>query len=731
METASRHVGSVVRRLLTVGAAAFVFMTVLVAGTLATGGSALATPAVSASDEDAPALYLVTLEGPGTSGSPSPLPPALIRWGMETEQNAALALVDAGPPVYRWTTALNGFAVPLTSVQAADLAAVPGVTLIEKNSVRPLAATTSSATGLTDASGPRSSGRRGGAGVVIGIVDSGIYPDSPLFADVPGLGRASSRFVGECTTGQEWEASTCNRKLVGSAWFVDGFGADNVRASSSLSARDDDGHGTQMASIAAGNDGVSVRVRGQRLGNYSGVAPKSRLAVYKACWTAPDPHHDGCATADLVSAIDQATQDGVDVLNLSVGGPAGYDTVERALLGAAEANIVVVAAAGNSGSRSYASHPGPWVTTVGGTTGVLRRGRVVLGDGTSLSGAMASTRAVGPARLVVGSLAAAPGSTRGEARVCTPGSLDAAKVSGTIVLCERGDVGRVDKSAAVKLADGAGMVLANTGRGTIDADFHSVPTVHVDFVEGMAVRRWAVAHPEGRVTLNPLGVDPAPATVVARSSGGDPTAAAIKPDLVAPATGVLGAVPRADNGAGWDFVSGTSAATAYTSGAAAVLLGRHTWSASSVRSALVTSASRVSGNPSVLRAGSGRVRPERALRPGIVYPVQVGDYRAWLDGTLSDQLNIPSVVLSGDETTATRTITNVGRRRLYFSSSATGFMRHSITVTPAAVRLAPGERATYTVSLVGSKAAQPLDDGWITWLGANGTSARIPVLLSR
>lgn len=718
---ASVHVGSVVRRLLTVGTAVSVFVAVIVSGTLASAVAA------SAGDDDATALYLVTLEGPGTSGYRGGLPPVLIRLGMETAQNAALDLVDAGPPVYRWLSALNGFAVPLTKAQAAALAAAPGVALVEKNSVRPLAASTSSAAGLSGASS-----LRGGAGVVIGMVDSGIYPESPLFADVPGLGRAPSGFVGECATGQGWEASTCNRKLVGSAWFVDGFGADNIGTSSSLSARDDDGHGTQMASIAAGNGGVSVHVKGQRLGTYGGAAPQSRLAVYKACWAAPDPHDDGCATADLVSAIDRATRDGVDVLNLSVGGPAGYDTVERALLGAAEADIVVVAAAGNDGSRSYAAHPGPWVTTVGGTTaGVVRRGRVVLSDGPTLSGAMASTRAVGPARLVIGSRAPAPGSTPEEARVCTPGSLDAATVSGAIVLCERGDVGRVDKSAAVQRADGVGMVLANVGRDSLDADFHSVPTVHVDSVDGAAVRRWALAHPGGRVTLSPVGIDPAPPTVVSWSSGGDPAAPSIKPDVVAPATGVLGAVPPAGTGAGWDFASGTSAATAFTSGAAAVLLGRHHWSASTVRSALVTSAAPVAGDPSVLRAGAGRVRSEPAIRPGLAYRVSVDDYRPWLDGTLAGQLNTTSVLLSGDETTTTRTITNVSGRALYFSSSVTGFTRHSVTVTPAAVRLAPGERATYTVRVVGSPRAQPLDDGWITWLGANGSSARIPVLLTR
>jgi hypothetical protein len=313
--------------------------------------------------------------------------------------------------------------------------------------------------------------------------------------------------------------------------------------------------------------------------------------------------------------------------------------------------------------------------------------------------------------------------------VCAPGSLDAARVAGAIVLCERGEVGRVDKSAAVRQADGVGMVLMNTRPGATDVDVHSVPTVHVDEADGRAIRRWLRAHPGGRVTLRPLGVERRPARVTGWSSGGDPVGAVLKPDLVAPSVGILGAVPPGVRGRRWDFVSGTSAGTAFTSGAAADLLQRRGWSAPRVRSALATTASPVGGG--VLRGGAGRVRPERAPQPGLVYAVPVEDYRAWLDGTLPNDLNTPSLLLTSDESSAQRTITNVGRRTLYFSSHASGFTRHSVTVTPAAVRLDPGESATWTVTVASAVDAPPFDDGYITWRGANGTRTRIPVLLTR
>ncbi len=663
--------------------------------------------AAAASDDD---LYLVTLEGPGATG-------LLDTITMRAEQDRVLTTVGGPDPVYRWTTALNGVAVRLTAGQAEDLRRNVDVALVQRDEVRPLAgrpARTALVPGLPTRD-------RGGAGVVVGVVDSGIAPESPVFSILSGLGRRPQDFHGTCEAGEAWPTDSCTRKILAARWFVDGFGADRIRSSESLSALDDDGHGTQVASIAAGDSGVSARVGDQRLGTYAGVAPQARLAVYKACWTAPDPRNDGCSTADLVTAIDTATEDGVDVLNLSVGGPPGFDTVERALLGAAEHDVVVVGAAGNAAGRA-AAHGTPWVTTVGATTGPVREGRVVLDDGTAFTGAMASADRVA-GRLVVGARVAAAGSKRRDARVCAPGSLDASKVAGRVVLCERGVIGRVDKSAAVALADGVGMVLANRGPGFEVADFHSVPTVHVDAAAGRDLRRY-----DGRVRLVPLGAERTPPRVARWSSAGDPAGPTLKPDLVATGSGVLGALP---GGSAWDLASGTSVAAAITSGAAALLVARHPdWSAATVRSALVTTARSLAGTP-VLRAGAGRLVADPAIRPGLAYEIDPGDYRAWLTGSLPGDLNTPSILLTGNADTAVRTVTNVTGRRLYFSSHARGFTRHQVRVTPAALRLGPGESGTFTVTIGRTSIPQPDDDGWVTWRGATGTITRIPVVISR
>jgi len=224
--------------------------------------------------------------------------------------------------------------------------------------------------------------------------------------------------------------------------------------------------------------------------------------------------------------------------------------------------------------------------------------------------------------------------------------------------------------------------------------------------------------------LRPLGVVRDRATAAPWSSGGDPTAGVLKPDLLAPATGILGAVP---SGGGWDFVSGTSSATAFTSGVAAVLLGRTAWSPERVRSALVTTAGPLAGG-STLESGAGRVRPGAVSEPGLVYAVDPDDYRAWLDGRRG-RLNTPSMLLGEGQSTARRTVTNATRRSRYFSSAAVGF-GGDVSVSPAALRIAPGESATFRVR-VGPRGVGRIDDGFVVWRGATGSVDRIPVLISR
>lgn len=679
-------------------------------------GAAQATHA-DESDPGEPGIYLVTLNGPGTTGHPRSGSREAAAQEMFAEQQQLLAAVNAPEPIYQWTTALNGFAVELDAEQARTLSGNPRVAQVEKNAVRPLS-TLDRATRQASATPTRAA--RGGAGTVIGFVDSGIDPGNRAFSDVTPLG-ASPRYRGECTATADdptWKASACGAKVVGAQYFVAGYGDENVRSGDSLSPRDTNGHGTQMASIAAGSAGVPVRVAGHRFRKQPGTAPRARIAAYKACWSAPNPADDGCATADLVAAIDQATEDRVDVLNISVAGPTTIDTVERALLGATEGGVVVIAAAGNKGSNGFAAHPTPWVVTVGATTGATRSGVVRAGDET-FRGRMASGKAVTDAPLVFGADVAAPGADPRAARLCRSGSLDASEVAGSVVVCERGETGRVAKSRAVERADGLGMILVNATRdASVNADLHAVPTVHITLRAARALQRWADSRARPRVSLEPRGLVDRRPRLAGFSSIGNPRLSILKPDVVAPGTELLAAVPG-----GWDLATGTSASAATVSGIAATMLAEEGATPGTVRSALLTT-TRPIDDSDVGQTGAGLAR--NASLPPLSYLVPERHYRAWLEERRS-QLNQAHAVLDGEHARVTRTVTNTSDRIIRINAATEGFSE-AVRVYPSWAELAPGDELTFTVTLPN---AQLIEQGTVVWRTPGGPPTRLTVVATR
>lgn len=691
---------------------------------LVAGGAGVVPSAADEHDEhDETTLHLVTLRGAGTAGSATPAGELM------DAQDATLAQVGSPEPVYRFTSALNGYAVPLTQEQAETLAESPGVALVEPNGVRRLAGL-GAATSASLLAAPPPSAR--GRGVVVGVVDSGVDPDSPVFADSRSRGRLGPGFTGRCAEGEGWPDGTCTGKIVAAQHFVDGFGEDNRASTSRLSARDDHGHGTQVASLAVGN-AVPALHRGEDLGRFSGAAPDARVAVYKACWTAPDPDEDGCATADLVAAVDRAVADGVDVLALAATGGPGADTVDRALLGAAEADVFVATPAGNADSSETAGHTSSWTTTVGGATGPQPLGRLVLAGGESFEGLMTGSRGVEEPRWVVDARTApAPGWTAGQAARCEPRALDARRVAGAVVVCERGGVARVDKSRAVALADGTAMVLVSGPGETPTADLHQVPAIHVTAEVGAQLRDRLRDH-RMTVRLERGGTTDGSPTVAEWSPDGTARRGVVKPDLLALGTGLLSATTPASDGRRWELLSGSSASTAVVAGAAAAVRSAHPhWTAAQVRSALMTSAVDTADESLPGRQGAGLLRLDRALDPGLVLGLAARDHRHAAEGWADvADLNLPSLVASRRDRQAvlTRRVTNVSGEARYWSSSARAPRGYDVSVTPASMVLAPGETREFRVTLIRRTVRPRTGGGWVTWLGADGTRVRLPLVV--
>ncbi|XP_075105479.1 subtilisin-like protease SBT2.2 isoform X1 [Nicotiana tabacum] len=291
---------------------------------------------------------------------------------------------------------INGFAVLVTPLQAFKLARRREVSNIVLDfSVRTATTHTPEFLGLPRGAWAQEGGyRTAGEGVVIGFIDTGIDPTHPSFSDnsheqtypVP------EHFSGICEVTQDFPSGSCNRKLVGARHFAASaitrgiFNATKDYAS----PFDGDGHGTHTASIAAGNHGIPVIVAGHNFGNASGMAPHSHIAVYKALYKS-----FGGFAADVVAAIDQATQDGVDIISLSItpnrrppGLATFFNPIDMALLSAVKAGIFVVQAAGNTGpSPKTVASFSPWIFTVGASThDRVYSNSIVLGNNITISG---------------------------------------------------------------------------------------------------------------------------------------------------------------------------------------------------------------------------------------------------------------------------------------------------------------------------------------------------------
>lgn len=720
---------------------------------------------------DAPALaYTGRLPGipatrpaPGEKFSPGSPATASYRSHLRSRQDAAIARAGVPGTKYRYTDAISGFAADLTAAQAAALAKDPTVLAVTKDELYQLDTNTSpDFLGLTGSQGiwnqlggTQSTATGAGAGVVVGVIDSGIWPESPSF---DGTGFAPpTGWNGSCQRGPGFDPKRlCNNKLIGAKYFLEGFGRTNLASYERVSPRDVDGHGTHTASTAAGNDGVEAVIDGRSFGTISGMAPQARVAAYKVCWDGKDGG-GGCFGSDSAAAIDAAVADGVDVLNFSISGTSDnyLDAVELGFMYAADAGIFVAASAGNDGpGASTVNHPSPWLTTVAAATHTIYEKTLLTGDGQRFIGSSITAPLPDQTPMVLSEAIPAAGVDPAGAALCLPGSLDAAKAAGALVVCDRGVNARVEKSQTVGDAGGAGMVLVNTTPGSLDNDLHAVPTVHLPDTARPALRAYVMgaSSATGAILDTNAGSTTQVPEVAGFSSRGPSLGAGgdvLKPDVAAPGVGVLAAYSPRATGRSFDFLSGTSMSAPHVAGLAALLTDAHPqWSPMAMKSAMMTTArDHASARSNDLFAGgAGFVEPREFLDPGLVYDAGQDDWWAFLAGqgvTYSDgtpvsatpvdasdlnQASIAVGALAGTQT-LTRTVRNVSAQSSLYQARVTGLDGVDVDVTPSRIRLRPGQSATFTVTFTSDGA--PFDvyaQGHLTWSdGRTGHVVRSPL----
>ncbi|GMY22788.1 subtilisin-like protease SBT1.7 [Fagus crenata] len=557
--------------------------------------------------------------------------------------------------LYSYNHVMHGFSARLTSSQLFEIEKSPAhLATYPKSFGKLLTTYTPKFLGLKHNSGiwPAASY---GEDVIVGIIDTGIWPESESFKD-EGMSPVPQRWEGTCENGIAFSPSACNRKLIGARSFSKGLQAGGIEISKEHdfnSARDYQGHGTHTASTAVGNLVPGVSHFGYARGTARGMAPAARLAIYKVFWG------ESGSTIDILAGMEQAILDGVDIMSLSLRiNQTSYftDVIAIASLSAIEKGIFVVCAASNDYGFKTVHNGAPWITTVGaGTLDRSFQATVTLENGISFEGT-----SYFPESVFITDLHLYYGKGNTSKAICNHKTLDRNEVAGKVVLCDYStkievsqqmmEVERVGAYAAIFLTDESSSLSPNG---------YSIPSLLLPTASGTLLKEYVTRVRKPKVksmkfVLTRLGGKPAPQVADFSSKGPNPISPGVlKPDIIAPGVDVLAAfVPKPFIQVGnYDLVtdyaldSGTSMATPHVAGVGALLKAVHPeWSPAAIRSAMMTTAyamdntgtilnsqlTGISGTP--LEFGAGHINPNKAMDPGLIYDMGLQDYIEFVCG---------------------------------------------------------------------------------------------------
>ncbi|XP_042955329.1 cucumisin-like isoform X2 [Carya illinoinensis] len=644
---------------------------------------------------------------------------------------------NTGPEslLYSYKRSFNGFAAKLTKEEARRMAGMEGVVSIFPNKQNKLHTTRS-----WDFLGFSQQVERTTveSDIIIGVLDSGIWPESDSFSD-KGFGPPPSKWKGTCRASTNF---TCNNKIVGARYYHSNgvFSENDIR-----SPRDSDGHGTHTASIAAGNVVNMASVQGLGSGTARGGVPSARIAVYKVCWL------NGCSDADILAAFDDAIADGVDLISISIGGTADSYFKNSIAIGAFHAmknGILTSNSAGNRGpGLATLTNISPWSLSVAASA-IDRKffTEVQLGNDKIYEGISINTFDLKNKMYPMIYGGDAPNTTAGSqgsySRYCQPDSLDQNLVKGKIVLCDL----VVDGEGAFQ-ASAVGTVIIGPGRKDVAYSF-PLPASYLGIEDGTNVYIYlnSTRSPTATILKTNERKDAFAPYIPPFSSRGPNVATSniLKPDLAAPGLNILAAwspispiseVEGDNRKLSFNILSGTSMACPHATGAAAYVKSLHPkWSPAAIKSALMTTADPMSAgkNPEAEFAyGAGNINPSKAPNPGLIYDIDAVDYIKCLcgqgyntkslqlltgdnsscsdaiNGTVND-LNYPAFALSTPPLTSinrvfNRIVTNVGSPTSTYKAILNYPLGLRIKVTPSILSFTSlGQKLPYTLTIKGT-----------------------------
>ncbi|GER39339.1 subtilase family protein [Striga asiatica] len=629
--------------------------------------------------------------------------------------------------VYHYKHGFSGFAAILNESQANMLANSEGVVSVFESKVSQVHTTRSwDFMGLTHDTSNHPYQNRYGDDVIVGVIDTGIWPESDSFKEEPGMGPIPNSWRGKCVGGQEFDPKrACNKKLIGARYYLAGYESEygKINADGNFteyrSPRGFSGHGTHTASTAVGSISDGASFFGFASGTARGGAPRARLAVYKACWT-KDGH---CTDADLLAAFHDALHDGVHVISVSAGSPPPLNSFHQSVTDigsfhAMQKRVSVVFSAGNDGPEpNLVANVNPWSICVAASTidrSFPTKIRMCSDTGNSEylgDGPIDST--------ITGRLAYAEDYfTDGN---CVGGDWNGNDASGNILFCFHipGWVQIPNYVIAFQASqtNASAVIIVRSSPTNQEILDTIIPTISIDMIQGRRLLQQYLNYNMSKLTILPstTAFRRISAPEVSDYSSRGPssmTPSILKPDISAPGTNILASAsptPKLSVGPNdrsvWKFDTGTSMACPHVSGIVALLKSAHPdWSPAAIRSAIMTTASNTDTNGDGILAqlttktanffdiGAGHVNPTKAFDPGLVYDMKAQDYVFFLcnNGYTTKQihaiagcrpptlcprcddpsrvpdynLNYPSITLLDlkNSTTVKRTVRNVGQK---------------------------------------------------------------------
>ena len=667
----------------------------------------------------------------------------------KTFEKGLASAIPAARVIHRYTVVLGGMSVLIPEGQVSVLSALPGVKAVYPDELHQ-ADTERSPTFIRavqlwqQLGGPE----KAGEGVIVGVVDTGIWPEHPSFSDPdPGhkpYSAPPADWKGACEAPKDSSTPiTCNNKLIGARVFLDTYKAQGGPLPSGEydSARDSNGHGTHTTSTAAGNYRVKAEILGNALGYPSGIAPRAHVAAYKALGPG------GGYTSDLVAAIQKAVADGVDVINYSIGPSSAYlvDPYTKgddlAFLDAYKAGVFVATSAGNSGpGANTINHLGGWTTTVAASTEdrsfadkltlTANKGKVL-----NLAGASLMAGITVPKTLLLAS-------NYGDALCLNP--FAAHTFNGEIVACQRGNNARVAKGYNVLQGGAGGMILYNATPLGVSTDNHFLPATHLESDAGAKMLTFYSKYTGVKAKFTKGAATAAKGDNMAAfsSRGGDGQTYGIsKPDVTGPGVQILAGhtstpidVSGGPSGQLYQAILGTSMSSPHVAGAGALLRALHpTWTPGRIKSALMTTAStarllkedgKTLGN--AFDYGSGRIDLLKAANPGLTFDVAGDAYTAHKTDLWT--VNYPSIYIPylQGPITIQRTAHSELKPQTRWQISVVAPKDLSIKV-PKTLTVPGGKDASFSITVTGTAIPAGQTRFGVIYLTSGGYQAHIPV----